>query len=204
MPDVKYYYFPVKALGESVRLLLAYGGQDFEDKRISEEDWPAFKPSTPFGQMPVLEIDGKAYAQSTALSRYLGRKYGLSGANAEEDLEIDQNVDFANDVRAKAATVEYETDEELKAKKHVEFTKNVYPELLEKLDKIIKKNNGHIAAGKLTWADFVFAGMFDYLKAMLRIPDLEKKYPSYQQVVDAVYTLPKLQVYIKNAPKTEI
>nr|APW77577.1 glutathione S-transferase sigma 1 [Pieris rapae] len=203
MANVKFYYFPVKALGESVRLLLSYGGQDFEDKRIPMEDWPAFKPSTPFGQMPVLEIDGKTYAQSFAISRYLGRKYGLSGANAEEDLEIDQNVDFVNDIRAKAASVRYENDPEVKAKMHAEFTKNVYPALLDKLDEIIKKNNGHIAAGKLTWADFVFAGMFDYLKLMLQTPDLEKKYPSFQQVVDAVYSQPKLQAYLKQAPKAE-
>lgn len=56
--------------------------------------------ATPFGQMPVLEIDGKSYAQSFAISRYLGRKYGVSGADVEEDLEIDQNVDFVNDIRA--------------------------------------------------------------------------------------------------------
>ncbi|XP_045522909.1 glutathione S-transferase 2-like isoform X2 [Pieris brassicae] len=160
---------------------------------------PSAYYATPFGQMPVLEIDGKAYAQSFAISRYLGRKYGLSGADAEEDLEIDQNVDFVNDIRAKAATVQYEADAELKAKKHAEFSKDVYPALLEKLDEIIKENNGHIAAGKLTWADFVFAGMFDYLKVMLQVPDLEKKYPSYQQVVDAVYSQPKIQAYIKKS-----
>jgi hypothetical protein len=56
--------------------------------------------ATPFGQLPVLEIDGKKYAQSFAISRYLGRKYGLSGANIEEDFEIDMNLDFVNDIRA--------------------------------------------------------------------------------------------------------
>ncbi|CAK1555545.1 unnamed protein product [Leptosia nina] len=195
MPNVTFYYFPVKALGEAVRLLLAYGGQEFEDKRVAIEDWPAFKPSTPFGQMPVLEIDGKKYAQSFAICRYLARKYGLSGSDAEEDFEIDQNVDFLNDIRAKAAVVQYEPDQDVKAKKHEEQSKNVYPALLEKLDEIIKKNNGHIAAGKLTWADFAFAGMFDYLKMMMQIPDLEKKYPSFQQVVDAVYSLPKVKAF---------
>lgn len=49
--------------------------------------------------MPVLEIDGKQYAQSVAISRYLGRKYRLAGDNEEEAFEIDQNVDFLNDIR---------------------------------------------------------------------------------------------------------
>ncbi|XP_045451694.1 glutathione S-transferase 2-like [Melitaea cinxia] len=204
MPKVVFYYFPVKALGESARLLLTYGGQEFEDRRVSKEEWPAIKPSTPFGQMPVLEIDGKQYAQSLAISRYLGRKYGLNGKDIEEDFEIDQNVEFLNDIRAKAATVQYEADEVLKEKKHEDYSKNVYPAMLSKLDEIIKKNNGHIAAGKLTWADFVFAGLFDYLKSMLRIPDLEKKYPSYQQVIDNVYANPKIAAYKEKAPKSDI
>ncbi|XP_045451695.1 glutathione S-transferase 2-like [Melitaea cinxia] len=202
MPKVVFYYFPFKALGESARLLLTYGGQEFDDRRISMEEWPAIKPSMPFGQMPVLEIDGKQYAQSLAISRYLGRKYGLNGKDIEEAFEIDQNVDFLNDIREKAATVQYEADKVLKEKKHEDYSKNVYPAMLDKLDEIIKKNNGHIAAGKLTWADFVFAGLFDYLKSMLRIPDLEKKYPSYQQVIDNVYAIPKIAAYKEKAPKS--
>lgn len=39
------YYFSVKALGESARLLMSYGGQEFEDRRIDyETEWPALKP----------------------------------------------------------------------------------------------------------------------------------------------------------------
>nr|AVC05621.1 glutathione S-transferase sigma 1 [Heortia vitessoides] len=204
MPKVVFSYFPVKALGESARLLLSYGGQDFEDKRVPPESWPEFKPSTPFGQMPVLEIDGKKYAQSLAIARYLGRKYGLAGADIEEDFEIDQNVDFLNDIRAKAATVQYESDEELKKKKHEDFSKNVYPAQLSKLNEIIEKNNGYIAAGKLTWADFVFAGMYDYLKMMLQSPDLDEKFPAFKKLVDTVYALPQLQKYLAAAPKTEL
>ncbi|CAH0725477.1 unnamed protein product, partial [Brenthis ino] len=204
MPKVVFSYFPLKALGESTRLLLAYGGQEFEDRRISfPDEWPAIKPTTPFGQLPVLEIDGKKYAQSVAIARYLGRKYGLAGQDIEEDFEIDQNVEFLNDIRAKAATVHYEADEANKAKKHEDFSKNVYPVMLSKLDEIVKKNNGHIAAGKLTWGDFVFAGMFYYLKAMMQIPDLEKQYPSFQRIIDAVYADPKVKTYSENVPKSE-
>nr|QGZ00482.1 glutathione S-transferase sigma1 [Glyphodes pyloalis]QOL02382.1 glutathione S-transferase sigma 1 protein [Glyphodes pyloalis] len=204
MPKVVFSYFPVKALGESARLLLSYGGQDFEDNRVTPEKWPEYKPSTPFGQMPVLEIDGKQYTQSLAIARYLGRKYGLGGADAEEDFEIDQNVDFVNDIRAKAAVVCYEADEELKKKKHEDFSKNVYPVLLAKLNQIAEKNNGHIALGKLTWADFVFAGMFDYLKHMTQDPELGSKYPALQKVVDKVYALPQLQAYLASAPETTL
>ncbi|OWR53950.1 glutathione S-transferase 4 [Danaus plexippus plexippus] len=160
------------------------------------------KSSMPFGQMPVLDIDGKKYCQSIPIARLLGKKYGLAGDNAEEDFEIDQNVEFINDIRAKAATVHYEADSDLKAKKHGELMESFYPMALEKLDEMIKNNNGHLACGKLTWGDFIFAGIFDYLKTMMQMPDLEQKYPSFKQVVDGVYSIPKVKAFSDNAPET--
>lgn len=35
--------------------------------------------ATPFGKVPVLEVDGKKLHQSVALSRYYGKKAGLAG-----------------------------------------------------------------------------------------------------------------------------
>lgn len=43
----------------------------------------------PFGKVPAIEIDGKRYGQSYAISRYLGKKLNLGGSNDLEDLEID-------------------------------------------------------------------------------------------------------------------
>lgn len=45
MPKYVFHYFNMNGLGESVRILLAYGGEGFEDHRVNAEDWPAFKPS---------------------------------------------------------------------------------------------------------------------------------------------------------------
>lgn len=36
-------YFNVRALGEPARLLLSYSRTNFEDNRITDEDWPNFK-----------------------------------------------------------------------------------------------------------------------------------------------------------------
>ncbi|XP_050347838.1 glutathione S-transferase 2-like isoform X2 [Nymphalis io] len=203
MPTAKVYYFQLKAVGESIRLLLAYGDQDFEDCRVAKEDWPALKSSMPFGQMPVLEIDGKKYAQSTAIARYLGRKYGLVGKDIEEDFEIDQIVDFFNDIRTKASAILHETDENVKARMQEDNEKNHYPFMLKKLDEIITKNNGHMALGKLTWADFVFAGMYDCFKFILKISDIDVKYPSFKKLQDKVLAIPKVKAFCDKAPKAD-
>ncbi|KAJ8712540.1 hypothetical protein PYW07_005382 [Mythimna separata] len=195
MTNYVFYYFDGKGLGEASRLLMAYGGQQFEDRRVTPQEWPAFKPKCLFGQIPILEIDGKQYAQSLAIARYLGRKYGLVGGTPEDALEIDQNVDLVNDLRAKAAEVQYESNEVVKEAKYADYAENVFPNLLDRLNAVVVQNNGHLAIGKLTWGDFVLTGMFDYLKSMLRMPDLEKKYPAFQKVIDNAYSSPKVKAY---------
>lgn len=43
-----------------------------QDKRITFDEWREgdLKASTPFGQLPVLEVDGKTIAQSAAIRAY--------------------------------------------------------------------------------------------------------------------------------------
>ncbi|XP_041982521.1 uncharacterized protein LOC121735685 [Aricia agestis] len=202
MSKVDLYYFPLKALGEPARLLLAYNDVQFNDHRLTKDEWAKFKPSTPFGQLPMLVIDGKKYTQSMAISRYLGHKYGLAGDSLEDSFQIDQNVDFFYDIRLKAYTTHHEKDEAAKAAKHEALVKDYYPTALAKLDELIKKNNGHLALGKLTWADFLFAGVYDHFKVILQMPDLDTRYPSFRQVYDTVYSLPKVKAFSEKAPKS--
>lgn len=38
-------YFDIMGLGEPIRVLLSYGGLEFEDFRVQKENWPNLKPS---------------------------------------------------------------------------------------------------------------------------------------------------------------
>lgn len=53
----------------------------------------------PFGQMPVLEVDGIRVHQSLAIVRYLGKRVDLAGSNDWESLKIDVIGDTCNDFR---------------------------------------------------------------------------------------------------------
>lgn len=39
------FYFNVKALAEPLRYLFAYGAIEYEDVRVTRDEWPALKPS---------------------------------------------------------------------------------------------------------------------------------------------------------------
>jgi len=203
MPQYKIIYFNVKALAEPMRFLLSYGNIDFEDVRIEKENWPALKPTMPMGQMPVLEVDGKRAHQSLAITRYLAKLVGLVGADAWEDLEIDTVVDTINDFRMKIAVVSYENDEEVQAKKREPLDNEIIPFYLEKLDSIAKENGGHFALGKLTWADFYFTAILDYLNYMAK-KDLVANHPNLKQVVDNVLGIESIKNWVAKRPPTEL
>lgn len=46
------FYFNVKALAEPLRYLFAYGGIEYEDVRVTRDEWPALKPSKLSMQQP--------------------------------------------------------------------------------------------------------------------------------------------------------
>lgn len=197
------FYFNVKALAEPLRYLFAYGGIEYEDVRVTRDEWPALKPTMPMGQMPVLEVDGKRVHQSISMARFLAKTVGLSGANPWEDLQIDIVVDTINDFRLKIAVVSYEPEDEIKEKKLVTLNTEVIPFYLEKLEQTVKDNDGHLALGKLTWADVYFAGIVDYMNYMVK-RDLLEAYPSLKSVVDAVNGIETIKAWIEKRPQTEV
>ncbi len=44
-PKVKLVYFKTEGRAEVIRIILSQAGVDFEDKRLSKEEWEAMKPS---------------------------------------------------------------------------------------------------------------------------------------------------------------
>merc|ERR1712004_559557 len=103
MPNVKLTYFNLRARGEPCRLLLAYGGIKCEDERIAPpwdptSTWASLKPTTPFGQLPVLSWDGVEICQSMAAARFIAREVGLAGNNSLEQAQVDEVVDVIQDL----------------------------------------------------------------------------------------------------------
>ena len=60
---------------------------------------PSLKPSLPFGQLPVLEVDGNTICQSMAIARYLASECGIAGSSGLVKAQVDEVVDVINDVQ---------------------------------------------------------------------------------------------------------
>ena len=72
-----------------MRLALHVGGFAFEDRRVGYAEVQALRASgrLTYGQVPMLEIDGRAYTQSGALLAWVGARAGLYPEHLR--LEID-------------------------------------------------------------------------------------------------------------------
>ena len=68
---VKLSYFDIEGAAEPVRLAFILAGIPFEDDRIKFPQWPEFKKTTPYGQVPVLQVDDEPLkTQSPAMMRW--------------------------------------------------------------------------------------------------------------------------------------
>ncbi|KAL1517627.1 hypothetical protein ABEB36_001366 [Hypothenemus hampei] len=196
-PPYKLTYFDIHGLAEPIRILLNYGGLDFEDYRVPRENFRNLKSNFPFGQVPVLEYNGKMYHQSLAICRYLARKVKLTGKDDEEDLEIDAIVDTISDFRTKIAKYHYEGDETANKEAYEKtLFSEIVPYYLEKLDNQAKENGGYLVGKKLTWADIVLIGLIDYMNFMAK-KDLLAGSPNLQKIKEHVAEVPNVKKYFE-------
>ncbi|XP_050509817.1 glutathione S-transferase-like [Diabrotica virgifera virgifera] len=198
----KLIYFDVPGKGEAIRMILSYGEIPFEDKRIQMGDWPKLKPTTPLGQLPLLEVDGKAIPQSTAICRYLASIVKLDGKDAKENLALDVALETLFDLQKMNGEIKYEQDAAKKKEKLEKLLQQGLPLYFGKLDEYAKKHNGYIAFERLSWADILFVCVYEAL-VNLAGKEAVASYPSLQQVKKNVLATKGINKWIKNRPAVE-
>nr|BAN20340.1 glutathionetransferase [Riptortus pedestris] len=201
MPEYKLTYFNVKGLGEGIRYLLAYSGKEFKDNRIDQSQWASLKGETPFGKVPVLEIDGKKYHQSTAILRYLAVEAGVSGSTPLENLHIDQIVGAAQDLITEVAGL-WKQDESKKEDYKKKLINETVPYYFGKFEHVLKENKGFLANGKLSWADIFLVSYSETMATFLGIKDLHDKYPNFAALVHKIQSLPGIKEWIEKRPSS--
>ena len=115
--------------GEECRIALHLAGVDFEDVRIPGADWPALKPSTPCGSLPILELAGKPpLARSNAILVYIGRQYGLHPGDDFEAARHEALMDYVEDLRHAISPSMRMTDEAQKRSARQELAGGYLPD----------------------------------------------------------------------------
>lgn len=176
MTNYKLTYFDVDGgRAESIRICFHAAGIEFEDIRISFEDFGKLRESFPFNCVPVLEIDGQVVSQSNALSRYVGKKAGLYPEDEMQALYCDEVLGAAEDLTNHVGrTIGLEGEAQKQARE--QLIAGWLTVFLKGLEGLLQRGGGeYFADGRLTVADlkvfsltgWLCSGMLEHLPAGL-------------------------------------
>jgi glutathione S-transferase len=171
MNNIKVTYFDVNGgRAEPIRIALFNAGIAFEDFRFSYAEFAEVRKSTPFGQVPVMDIDGVTITQSNALTRYAGKLAGLYPEDTFQALLCDEVMDTVEDItHAIVPTLGLTGDELVEAR--TSLTKNKLIPHLTWLENKLKERGDFFADNRLTIADlkvlahlgWLSSGMLDHV-----------------------------------------
>ncbi|KAE9552229.1 hypothetical protein FO519_004573 [Halicephalobus sp. NKZ332] len=199
-------YFPIRGLGETARLMFHYAGVEFTDKKVTPEQWAAMKPLTPYGQLPILEVDGKQLAQSSAIYRFLANKFGLGGSDEWEAAQLDSLVFMMADFRTECrqffsvATGREPGDKLSLYNSQFKPAAEKYIPALER--SLNASGSGFFGKSGVTFVDFFVAEYVNTLHGFL--PEFFEKHQGLLEHSKRVHSLPQLEGYLSTRVKTPV
>jgi glutathione S-transferase len=200
----KLIYFNGRGRAEPARLIFAYAGVNYNDHRLEGAEWPALKSKTPFGQLPILDIDnGKVVlSQSKAIARYLGNEFNLVPKDHIQAAKADMYVDGYDDVQKHFVPWFQEKDPAKKKELWQKLeTEHIAP-FLKMYEKFLVDNGtGYFVSNSVTWADLF---LFDALhKTKTTSAHLFEGHPKLKEFVDKIEKEPKIHAWIEKRPKSD-
>uniref|UniRef100_A0A6S8BHM6 Glutathione S-transferase n=2 Tax=Sar TaxID=2698737 RepID=A0A6S8BHM6_9STRA len=194
---------------EVPRLAFFIGGVDFEDKRLTSEEFREKKSEFPFGQIPVLYVDGKSVAQSGGICRFAGKKAG-KGLYPRDDFlaaKVDEVIDFASDMTSKVAPSLREKDPEKRVEMRKVLAEETLPNCFAMLERVLKENganSNYFVGNSLTIADLaIWRIMWWFTNGILDgIPkDIAAPFTGLCRVINTVDSHPKVVEWKEKYPQ---
>lgn len=201
-------YFDGRGRAEVMRYLFVLSQTPYEDVRVSFADWAALKPSTPFGQLPLLRLGGETYCQSGAIMRFLARRFGFYGDTNEDGLKIDQIWGVVTDIVdqniALSAAVARRDDAGDAERRRKEFFDAEVPKLVAFLEAQLRDGDGDWLVGcRVSLADAI---VYEFFTGLLcgdgSLGDWKRDGLRVARLVDRFGALPEIAAYVARRPRS--
>lgn len=107
----KLHYYGAQGRGQQIRWVLAEGGIEWEDESAPFPPTPELKVKwqniggNTTTNVPMLEMDGRVYTQSSAVLRVAGRKGGLMPVDEYQQYQVDNVIAAVEDYRSEGYKV---------------------------------------------------------------------------------------------------
>nr|XP_002128278.1 glutathione S-transferase 1-like [Ciona intestinalis] len=197
MPSYKLSYFNGRGRAELIRIMFAEAGVKFVDDRITD-NWPKRKAEFPFGQLPVLEIDGTQLSQTAAIVGYLAKKFNFLSEDDLTNGKVQEIIGIFGDCFAKLPF--FEKDEKKKAAAVAEQVNTKIIPAFTKIQEKFVPDCSSTLLGEFTVADMALLTVVD------SINDFDKtvfeNFPKLKKVYNDTCARPKIAAYLKTRPET--
>jgi len=200
MPKYVLHYFPFPGRAECIRHAFRVGKIDFEEKNYTFPEFMEAKKSGlfPYGSIPVLEIDGKMFAQSNALLNYVGKLANLIPEDDLERLQADEFCAAVEDIyHGFTPSLAPGLSEDAKKEMRAKFQAGILTTVTAYLEKCLNAKSAFFVGSQLSVADLkivpifvhMTSGTVDYVdKAFL------DAFPNVQRVLaNVLATLPQAE-----------
>ncbi|CAD5213745.1 unnamed protein product [Bursaphelenchus okinawaensis] len=201
MPEYELIYFPATGRAEVIRWCFHYGGIPFKDTRVPRDQWPSFKSNTkviPFGQVPILLIDGKPLGESHTITRYVAKLASLDGgpdpvkiAHIDQAYEMCRN--FFDDTFEYYLVQNGVLQGDVQKLKREKFEPNVEKHFGK--IKGLQKSSGFFG-DTVTYADLFWGRVMEFYHE--KNPEIIQKYPEFVELIKKVKGLSQLQNYFNS------
>ncbi|CAJ0955785.1 unnamed protein product, partial [Mesorhabditis belari] len=166
------------------------------------EDWPKHKAEMPYGQVPVLEVDGEFLPQSNAIYRFLGRQFGYAGETEIEAAQVDMIgdlfQDYFNEYREYFTVAVGFTQGD----KEFLFNSVMVParnKMLRYLSNILRSNGTGFLVGKsVTYADLLLSIHTAGMEGIA--PGFSNDFPRILEHRERIESIPQLKEYLAHRP----
>ena len=215
---MKLTYFNVRGLAETSRILLALGGEEYEDFRYPldvidmskhemkkdefDKDKADGKLVTSLNKVPFLEVDGVTIPQSKSMERFLARRFNMMGSNDVEAAQIDAICESVRDFKDMYQKVRFLPEDEKEAGMKEWFTSTLV-ERLTLLENQLVGESGFSVGNTMSLSDVVLftfiTEFFDNKEASLNATLAS---PKIRAVVDRVSSDEKVVKWLTERPKT--
>ena len=200
MTQLKLTYFDFHGgRAEPARLAMAIGDIAFEDHRFAHAEFANVRKTTPFGQVPTLQVDGVQITQCDSILRYAGKLAGLYPTDPLQALLCDEVMYVVEEAGVKIGPTFRMSGEEQKAAR-LALVNGSMPVYLGWLQSQLLEHGGeYFADNRLTIADLkVFvdvrglnSGRLDHIPTDL----VEKVAPALNAHMQRIANTPAVAAY---------
>lgn len=197
-------YFPLRARCESIRMIAAYVGFDYEDQIVTMDEWGEMKKKMPKGQLPVLvKSDGTEMPESCDIALYIAEN-GKSGRSVVCD-------QVAKDLYAESQTppmamcmplLNWFKKEEVMGQKLDSYLETAKAKFVEYDDLLGKSDGPFFAGGTPGLGDFgtlhVYANTIALSSNFCEETSLSDKFKTW---VEKMRNLEGVKAYLDGRPK---